>query len=178
MELNWAAQSAPLLTPFLLSTSLAVAAQFNSISILFGMARHASYSRLVIAEAIVMLSSMALVIPHYGLPGAAWALAISAIVSRGFCTPVILCRTLSIPVLPFLNTIYSLPLLLALPVAGLLYWLQSGLIPGSSWLQLALAASIGGLSYYILFLVFGLQPSHRSLLLASIHRWIPRSLSK
>lgn len=174
---SFAAQAAPLLTPFLLSTSLAVAAQFNSISILFGMARHAPYSRLVIVEAVVMLSSMALVIPHYGLPGAAWALAIAAILSRGICTPLILCSTLSIPVLPFLNTIYTLPLLLALPVSGLLYWLHSGLIPGSSWFELALAAAISAISYYILFLSFGLQPSHRNLLMASVRRWLPAPLS-
>ena len=170
---EFAGSAGPLLTPFLLSTSLAVAAQFNSVSVLFGIAKHAIYSRLLVLEAITMLAGMALVIPQFGILGAAWVLCGAAIISRGLVTPLLLCRALDIPYLPFLSAIYGLPLLLAVPVYGMLAWLQGNWLPGGAWLQLGLAAGLGALAYYALFFVFGLQQSHRVLLMASLRRWVP-----
>src|SRR5215475_8583192 len=65
-------QSAPLLPIFLLCYALVLAAQFNSSSLLFGVGRHGGYARALVVEAIVYVAALYLVVPRFGIVGAAW----------------------------------------------------------------------------------------------------------
>jgi O-antigen/teichoic acid export membrane protein len=68
---DFAAQSAYLLPAFLFGHTFA-SSQFNSASILFGLGRHQAYSKTLLAEAILSIVGMILVLPRFGLLGAAW----------------------------------------------------------------------------------------------------------
>ena len=71
----WAVSSAPLLPAFIFGTALGVAAQFNSSSILYGMAKHGPFARGMLAEAVAGVMLLLWVLPRYGLLGAAWVMA-------------------------------------------------------------------------------------------------------
>jgi O-antigen/teichoic acid export membrane protein len=87
--------SAPLLIPFALSTAIATAGQFNSSSILWGMAKHRVYAYTLIVEGILLLAGLTLAIPAYRLLGGAWVAAGLMIVHRGLILPWILCHYLN-----------------------------------------------------------------------------------
>jgi O-antigen/teichoic acid export membrane protein len=155
---------APLLPVFTLSVSLAVAAQFNSSSMLFGMAKHGPFAISVIAEAILALVGMAFVLPHYGILGAACVAAGLTIVNRGLITPLIVCRQLPYSYAHYMGSIYTRPLLCGMPLLGLAIWLRSSWLPGQTLIQLMLAGGLLIAIGLIVSLVFCVEPEHRDLL--------------
>jgi O-antigen/teichoic acid export membrane protein len=161
---EFVSQCAPLLPVFTLSVSLAVSAQFNSSSMLYGMAKHGSFALSLLAEAVLSLTGMALVLPYYGIFGAACVSAGLTIVNRGFITPFILCRELPYNYLHYMGSIYLRPLLSALPVVGLAMLLRSSWLPGQTITQLVLAGGLILASGLLLSLVFCVEPVHRALL--------------
>jgi O-antigen/teichoic acid export membrane protein len=154
-------QCAPLLPIFTLSVSLAVSAQYNSSSMLFGMAKHGPFAISVILESMFALVGMALVLPHYGILGGACVAASLTIVNRGLITPLIVCRALPYSYFRYMSSIYVRPLLCAAPVIAMAFWLKSSWLPGQTVFQLVLAGGLIIASGLLTALVFCVEPEHR-----------------
>jgi O-antigen/teichoic acid export membrane protein len=157
-------QCAPLLPVFALSVSFAISAQFNSSSMLYGMAKHGPFAISLLAESFLSLTGMALALPHYGIFGAACVSAGLAIINRGFITPFLVCRQLPYNYLHYMGSIYLRPLLSGIPVIGLAILFRSSWLPGKTILQLVLAGGLLIAIGLLLSLVFCVEPEHRILL--------------
>jgi O-antigen/teichoic acid export membrane protein len=154
-------QAAPLLLPFLLMATVSIAGQFNSVGVLFGMAKHNVYAKALIAEAALNLIGMALVLPRYGIVGAAWVACIGGILNRCLLTSYLLCLNLNLRWLTFLRSIYVIPLLIALPTAALGSAMKAYGITGRSWIELLTMLALLGLQYYITYFFVGVEKEHR-----------------
>ena len=156
-------QSAPLLPIFTLSVSLAISAQYNSSSMLFGIAKHGPFAVSVVVESILTLIGMAIVLPHYGIVGGAIVAASLMFINRGLITPFIVCRSLPYSYFRYMGSIYFRPLLCAVPVYGLAVWLRSSWLPGQTIIQLVLAGlAVIGLGL-LLAVTFCIEPEHRGM---------------
>ncbi len=155
------AKAAPLLLPFVLLTSFAVAGQFNSVSILFGMAKHDIYAKALIAEAVLNLISMAVILPRFGIFGAACVACTVGILNRCFFTSYLLCRNLDLHWLTFMRSIYLLPLLVAVPTAALGYGLRMYGVTGRNWMEILVMLGLLSLQYYITYFFIGIEKDHR-----------------
>lgn len=170
---NFALHSAPLLPAFVLSTSFALAGQFNSSSILFGMARHQHYARSLLVEAAALVCGLLLVIPRYGILGAAWLASGLMTVNRGLVTPWIVCRYLDFRFSTYMRSIYLRPALAGVPVAVLAFWMKTNWLGGQNWVELLAALALLGASYFVLGFFFCLEREHRTML----REWIVRRIS-
>jgi len=164
----FALYSAPLLPVFLISTSLVLAGQFNSSSLLFGIGGHGSYARGVSVEALLNVAGMILVIPRYGIMGAALVSSGLMLAIRGVYTPWLVSRHLEFGFFEYMRRIYTRPILTALPI-GLAAWLvKVRWLAGRTWFELIAASLLIGVSYSALALFTCIERQHRGLLLARI----------
>lgn len=172
---EFAIHAVPLIPVLLAGTALAVGGQFNSSTILFSLRKHKEYGRALLGEAAVSVLLILAVLPRYDIYGVAWVTALAMVAVRGLYTPWLLCRQVRFPLLAFLRSIYLLPMAAGVPVGGALLLLARFALPGSSWLQLGLAALFTGVAYFLLAFFFCLHPDHRALLLRTLSRWIARA---
>ena len=100
---------------------IAIVAQFSSGMLLQGMGRHQRFARGLLVEAIAVLVSLVFVLPRYGILGVAWTTCICMILNRGIFAPWLVTRELKISFPWFMNSIYTWPMLAAVPVAALAY---------------------------------------------------------
>jgi O-antigen/teichoic acid export membrane protein len=169
---EFAAQAAPLLLPLVVATSFATAGQYNSIGILYGIAKHDMYAKSLIVEAVCLLGGIAAVTPHYGITGAAWVTSVTMILNRGFFTPLLLCRRLELNVFAYMSSIYTRPLILALPSVALGIWMKSSWLPGGNWRQVIVALAVLAVQYYAVYLFAGIEMEHRRTLLEWVSRYL------
>jgi O-antigen/teichoic acid export membrane protein len=165
---RYADQSAPLMLPFILMTTFAVAGQFNSSVILFGLAKHDTYAKVLLTEAVLSLSIMAFVLPIHGILGASWVAAVLAIVNRGLVTPYLLSRALDFSLMSYLRGIYFAPAVLAIPELGYAYWMKSHWLAGRNWIEILVVLGLTVLPYYVACYFAIMEGDHRLLL----NRWI------
>jgi O-antigen/teichoic acid export membrane protein len=163
-----AEHSAPLLPVFLVSNALVLAAQFNSSSLLYGLGAHGGYARGMIVEAVLYAAALVWVTPRYGILGVACVSAALMIVVRGVYTPWLVSRALNSSLLLYMRGIYARPLLAAMPVWILAWFLQKNWIPGTTWPQLTLAGCICGAVYSAVAFFACLPPHHRVMILSRI----------
>jgi O-antigen/teichoic acid export membrane protein len=134
-----AAISAPLLPVFLVGVVFADASQFNSSSMLYGLASHRVFGFLLLAEGIV---SSALVY-YFASIGSLWhaALAASAlmIINRGLVTPYLLCRHLDYSVVRYLAEVSARPLAAGLLAGAVMWGLKTAGLPVTSLVQVGVA---------------------------------------
>jgi O-antigen/teichoic acid export membrane protein len=169
---DFVAMSAPLLPALLLGTTFAIAAQVNSSAILYGLAKHRGYARGLLAEGVALAVSLYFVVPRFGIPGAAWAISVLAVADRGLFTPWLLCRNLKFSFAAYMRSIYGRPVLTAVPVGAVAFWLRGWAIPGDSLVQvLAAACAIAALHFALAYFTC-LEPHHRRVLLS---RWRNRA---
>jgi O-antigen/teichoic acid export membrane protein len=164
----FATYSAPLLPIFLVSTSLVLAGQFNSSSLLYGINRHGASARGVIVEAVLNVIGMVLVIPRYGIMGAAVVASGLMLLVRGLYTPLVVSRSLNFSFFEYMRRIYIRPILTGIPIASIAWALKMRLLPGRSWFDLFAGAALIGLGYSALALFTCIEREHRSLLLSRI----------
>jgi O-antigen/teichoic acid export membrane protein len=163
---DFATYSAPIIPIVLLSITTAYVAQFNSSSILFGMGKHHRYSHGLLVEAAINLPGMFLLIPRYGIMGAAWAAAVPMILVRGIFTPYLVTYYLGGSYAEYMRRIFLAPLATAAPVIALGYYLRDHLLPGKNWFQLIAAGGLITAAYWSLALFTSIAPEHRSRLFA------------
>jgi O-antigen/teichoic acid export membrane protein len=161
---EFVSQCAPLLPVFALSVSLAVSAQFNSSSILYGMAKHGPFAISLLLESGLSILGMALALPHYGIFGAACVCSALAIINRGLITPYLVCRQLPYNYLDYMGSIYLRPLLCGIPVIGLAILFRQSWLPGQTIMQLIVAGGVLIAIGLLLSLAFCVEPEHRILL--------------
>jgi hypothetical protein len=171
---GFADHAGPLLPVFVLSTTLAVAGQFNSSQILYGLARHDNYSKALIAEGALALGGMIIVLPKYGIFGAACIAAGFAILNRGLVTPYLLCRVMDFSLARYLRDIYSTPLLTAIPVFIFALWIKAHFVPGRTWFQLIGSIALIAAPYYLASYFTVAERDHRTLL----RGWIAARLNR
>ncbi len=165
---EYAAHSAPLLTALTMATWIAVAGQFNSSALLFSLRKHDLYARALIVESLLQLAGLFVLMPRYGLPGAAWAIAVPMTLVRGVYVAWPISRALDYSPLVYLASIFAAPLSTAIPVGVAAYFMRMYSLPGDSWLQLFGAAALIGLLYFALAFFTCVDREHRQRLLAEV----------
>jgi O-antigen/teichoic acid export membrane protein len=167
---EYVALSAPLLPILLVGTAFGIAAQFNSSSILYGMARHRWFARGLLAEGLALIGALWFVIPRFGIVGAAWTASLLMLVDRGLFTPWLLCRYLHIGYLRYMASIYVRPIAAGLPAAALAFWLKSRALPGTSFVQVAAAGAAIAAVYYAAAFWLVPEPEHRAVIVERLTR--------
>jgi O-antigen/teichoic acid export membrane protein len=130
----------------LLIPSTLYLAQSTSTRILFGMSLHKSLAYVVLLEGIAnLILSIALVRP-LGIVGDAIGTAIPLLCTSVFFLPRHLCRHLQIPIRTFLVESYTYPILLAIPMAIVMTFMQRSFY-AHHYLQLVINLSAGFAAY-------------------------------
>jgi O-antigen/teichoic acid export membrane protein len=160
---DFALLSAPLLPIVAVGTTIGIAAQFNSSSILYGLGKHQGYAYLLMVEAAFCLAGLSWVIPRYGIMGAAWVTSGLIALTRGLATSWLLCRAIRYDVLTYLRDIYVPPLIAVAPVLPMAFWVKQHWLPGRNLAQLAGGSGIIALVFYTLAYFTCLKKEHRAL---------------
>ena len=130
----------------LLIPSTLYLAQSTSNRILFGMSLHKSLAYVVLLEGIAnLILSIALVRP-LGIVGDAIGTGIPLLCTSVFFLPRHLCRHLQIPIRKFLVQAYTYPLLLCIPMAIVMVFMQRSFY-AHHYLQLVINLSAGFAAY-------------------------------
>ena len=169
-----AAFSAQVLPILVLGYVLAVAGQWSAGMLMLGMGKHQRYARALVIETVLSFIFLALAIPRFGIVGAAWVAATLMISIRCIWTSYIASGTVGMPMLIYVKEIYLWPLLTAIPVLLLSWLLRATIIPGDSWLQIALHGAVLAAAYYLLALFTCTDYEHRHLLFQAISNRVGR----
>ncbi len=165
-----AQQAAPLLPILLIGYLFGVVGQFSSSMLLLGLGKHQRYARGLLVEAVVALGALWLVVPRWGIVGAAWVCSALMILDRGIFAPWLVTRMISMPFHRYLGDVYARPLAVAAPVFAVACGLRATVLQGASWLQIFAAAGVIGVLYCSLAAIVCLEREHRELL----WEWIGR----
>ena len=169
---EFAANSAPLLP--ILSLAMAVAAgQFNSSAILFGLNKHGGYAQGLLVEAVANVVGMIVVIPRFGILGAAWVSASLMVLIRGLYTPWLVCQTLDFGFLAYMRQVYLRPALTALPILALGYGAKLKWLGGNTWPELIVGSGAIGLLYMGVAFFTCIDREHRGLFLSRLRISLP-----
>lgn len=160
---GFAASSAPLLPVLGAGVAIAVAAQFNSSAILYGVAKHDALARAQFIEAILSVAGLWYVIPRHGILGAAYVVSGLMIVSRGLYVPYVVSRHIGMSYAAFLWGIYAKPIGMLAPVVAAAWLANRILGEPASW-----AVALGGgaamaACYYALVFFRGIESGHREM---------------
>jgi O-antigen/teichoic acid export membrane protein len=170
----YAERSAPLLPILVPAIAFVMAGQFNSSSILFGLGAHQRYAYGLMVEAGLNVTGMLIVIPHYGIFGAACVSSALMLLIRGVYTPLLVCKSLDASLTEYMREIYLRPVLTAIPVAAAGVLLKR-YVTGQGWAELILAGSLIAGIYLGLALFTCVDTGHRRMLFGWIeNRWAAR----
>ncbi len=164
---EFVAQSA-FLVPILIGGYTVVSGQFNSVSILFGLGRHKTYVRFLLAESILTACGLIVVVPRFGLTGAAWLIAILMTLNRGIVACLLTARELHINPLRYAIRIYTRPWVLGSGMAAALWLIKRYWLAGTTWPAAILAIAIAGIPYALLAIAWVLAPQHREHLVVKV----------
>jgi O-antigen/teichoic acid export membrane protein len=163
-------QAAPLLPILLIGYLLAIVAQFCSSMLLLGLGKHQRYAKGLFVEAVLVLTVLWIVVPRWGIIGAAWTCSVLMILNRGFFAPWLVSKTLSLQFGQYMGSIYVRPLLAATPVVAIAYLLRATLLSGANIIQFFAAGAIIGSLYYGLAMPFCMDREHREMVWAWLNR--------
>lgn len=172
-------ESAPLLPILVVPTAFAIAGQYNSSNILFGLARHQKYARALMIQAVLYVAGLIIVVPKYGILGAAWISGVLMIAVRGLYTAHLVCESLQASMAVYLREIYLKPVTIAALVGALAYAWKLVVMPGRNWPELIVSGGLIAVAFSGAALFMCVEPRHRSILLDSLRQRIPgRRLSQ
>jgi len=167
---SFALQSAAVLPILLAGSVIGIVGQYSAGMLLQGLGKHQRYARTLLIEAVAGVLLLVVVIPRWGIVGAAWVGASLMIVNRGLVASWLVSRTVGLSFSQYVWSVYARPALAMLPVFPLSLWLRSTVLPGTAWPQFLALAAVLGVSYYGLAFFVALEPEHRTLL----SEWIER----
>jgi O-antigen/teichoic acid export membrane protein len=150
--------------------------QFNSVSILFGMGRHKIYARCLFVEATLTVVGLMVLLPRFGLWGAAWLAAVLMIINRAVIVCILAARELEINPVEYALRIYAVPTALGAAAFLFLLVLKRAWIPGRTWGQAAVAAALMGIPYAALVYRFCLAEHHREMVRHKLYSLIKKAL--
>jgi O-antigen/teichoic acid export membrane protein len=166
-----------LLPVIALSTMFAIAGQFNSTSMLYGLSRHDRMARGLLLEAVLGIVGIWLVLPHYGILGVAWVVGTLSVLNRGLYVPWLVCRALDSSFLGYMWGIYARPLLTGIPVLLLVHFIKAAGVPGRTLPQLILMGGLTAICFFLPALFTCATREHRKLMLDSVtSRLFPRKV--
>ncbi|HJT87172.1 MAG TPA: oligosaccharide flippase family protein [Bryobacteraceae bacterium] len=165
---EFARNSAPLLPVLGAGVVIAIAAQYNSSSVLYGLGEHESLARAVLVEAILSLAGLWYVVPRYGLMAAACIVSGLMIISRGFYVPHAVSRHVGMSYAAYLHQIYTRPLLIAVPVGAGMWLLNHLAGEPATWTAVLGGGAATAGAYYALAFFHGLERPHRDMLTAYV----------
>lgn len=174
---EYAAHSAALFVPLLIGWTLGIAAQFNSGSILYGIAQHRWFARGLLAEGLLLTGALWYVVPRYGLAGAAWAGSLLMLADRGLFTPWLLCRYVQIGYFRYMLSIYARPMAAAVPATVFAFWLKARVLTGANLGEVLAAAVLVAAVYCGIAFFACVEPQHRSLVGGLVRRRMDRAQS-
>jgi O-antigen/teichoic acid export membrane protein len=160
--------SGPLLPVISLTTMFAVAGQFNSTSMLYGLSRHDRMARGLLLEAILGIIGIWLVLPHYGILGVAWVVGMLAVLDRGLYVPWLVCRALDSSFLGYMRGIYLRPVLTAIPVLLAAKALKTAGVSGQTWTQLILMGAFTSVAFFLPAFFTCATREHRRMMLHAL----------
>jgi O-antigen/teichoic acid export membrane protein len=158
----------PLLPVIALTTMFAVAGQFNSTSMLYGLSRHDRMARGLLLEAVLGIAGIWLVLPHYGILGVAWVVGALSVLNRGLYVPWLVCRALKSSFLGYMRGIYARPVLTAIPVLLLVHALKAAGVSGRSWPQLILMGAFTCAAFFLPAFFTCVTREHRQMMLHAL----------
>ena len=156
-----AAASGPLIPIMLINFWFAVAGQYNAAGVLLGQGRHAAFAYGTVVEAVATIVLLLLVVPAFGVVGAAWVIAGTVVSVRGLYLAIVLCRVNGFSLRRYLAAIYMPGLLSALPIVLLAALLRRYVWSGDTWLELLLAGGVVVATYGALAFFSVLGDAHR-----------------
>jgi len=164
------AMASAYLLPVMVLSHAAVSGQFNSVAVLFGMGRHKIYSRCLFAEALLTLAGMWFVLPRFGLYGGAIVAGTAMVANRTIAACILVSRELKISAASYAAKIYLGPVSICTAVTLLLWLIKKFWVPGRSWAQIALAATLMLIPYLLLTFRYCLAEHHRDFLKGKLLR--------
>lgn len=160
---GFALKSGPILPIVAASTTLGVAAQFNSSSILYGLAKHQRYAFSLLIEAILSAAGLYIAIPRYGILGAACVIGTLMVLNRGLFTSWLFCQGVRRSFGTYLQGVYLWPTLAAIPVLLAAWWVKLHWLPGRNWVQVLGGMAALALAYYAVAFFVCVEKEHRSI---------------
>ena len=170
--------SAPLLPILLSGYMIAVVAQFSSGMLLQGLGRHQIFARGLLVESIAVLAGLIFVLPRYGIIGGAYVISLCMVANRGLFAPWLVSREMRLSFPWFMHSIYTWPVVTAIPVALLATVLRFSILPGKTWFQLLEVSSFVTTLYFALAIFICLPASHRSKLTSMVVQRLPLRLAR
>jgi O-antigen/teichoic acid export membrane protein len=171
---EFALHSGPVVPVIAVATTLGIAAQFNSSSILYGLGRHQMYAYSLLAEAILSSAAAWIVIPRYGITGAAWVVAVFMVVNRGLFTSWLFCRGVERSFGAYVRGVYVRPTLAAIPALLVGWGMKLRWLPGRNWVQVLGGMALVAAVYYATAYFTCLEKEHRAI----AGRWIGEKLRR
>jgi O-antigen/teichoic acid export membrane protein len=162
---EYVTNSAPLLPILTVAMWIGFAGQFNSSALLFSVKKHHLYARALIVEAVLQLAGLVALMPHFGLLGAAWAIAVPMTLVRGIYVAVPISRALDYSPVSYLASVFVAPLATAIPVGVAAYFMKAAWLPGATWLELFTAAALISILYGLIAFFTCIDKDHRERLL-------------
>jgi O-antigen/teichoic acid export membrane protein len=163
IDAKFAVMCAPLLPVMAVGTTLAIAAQFNSSSILYGLGKHQGYAYSQMVEAAFCIAGLCWAIPRYGILGAAWVVSVLLVLNRGFVLSWLLSRALHFSLWKYLSGIYITPLMASVPTLLLSLWVRQNWIPGNNLREVIEGGAVLAAIYYAIAYFICLESEHRSM---------------
>lgn len=136
-------------------------------AVLFGIDRHALILKVAVAECVLKIVLSFLLIPSYGLAGMAWAAAMPQLVLYVTAYPILMARTMQLPVAEILMSQVRagfVAMFACTPVAILLKLVLPPLDWTSFGVNVAVVSAVGIVGGWSV-----LEPSDRTVLLARLH---------
>jgi O-antigen/teichoic acid export membrane protein len=140
--------SGPILPILVVPFLLAIAAQYNSGSVLIGQARHRLLAWSIVAEAAMVVAGILLVAPTAGALGVAWVVSAGLMTVRGGFLAFEMCRVNGFSMREYLGAIYGPPLLAAIPAVTAAIVMRALVLPGRNWFELIGAGAVIATVYF------------------------------
>jgi O-antigen/teichoic acid export membrane protein len=160
----FADHGAPLLPVLGAGVVVGLAAQYNSIAVLYGLAKHGAFARAVFVEAVLSVAGLWYVIPRYGLFATACLISILMILCRGLYVPYLVSRYLGIGFLRYFWEIYSRPLALMAPVTVVFWLINRAIGQPAVWSVVLGGGAAMAACYYAAAYLFALERPHREMI--------------
>jgi len=168
----FARESGPVVAVIAVATTLGLAAQYNSSAVLYGLGRHQMYAYSLLAEAILSSAAVWVVVPRYGIAGAAWAMAVFMVLNRGVLTSWLFCRGVERSFGAYVRGVYLRPTVAAIPALLVVWAIKLRWLPGRNWTQVLGGMGLLAAVYYAAAYFICLEKEHRSM----PKRWIEERL--
>ncbi|OPY61755.1 MAG: putative membrane protein EpsK [Pelotomaculum sp. PtaU1.Bin065] len=144
----------------LLFSQFFAVSQIASGTILLGVNKHRFLALLSMVEALVNLILSLVLVRKMGIVGVAIGTAIPLIVNNFIILPVYVCKVLGVPVVEYVKKSMVSPLLVMVPLIGLLYFMQK-IVANPGWILLGLEFMISWLFFMVIVWRFCLSKLER-----------------